>query len=147
MPSALNTRIRLLETEIQLFGNDLYTLYQHTYNCAVQLNVEGNPNSSTQMYGMANDLYYMFGHWSGTSSDIKYLLTWCLDYINDNAFNGVPPDPYVLTMDKILNVIWESDKLRWFHFINYIDSMRAGIWNTEIYEKHLEDWYRHFSTA
>lgn len=62
------------------------------------------------------------------------------------AAQGDAPDPYVLTMDKILDVIWESDKLRWFHFINYIDSMRAGIWNTEIYDKHLEDWYRHFST-
>ncbi len=54
-------------------------------------------------------------------------------------------DPYILTMDKILDTIWESDKLRWFHFINYIDAMRAGIWNTEIYETHLADWYRHFS--
>lgn len=51
-----------------------------------------------------------------------------------------------VTLDAILEAIWDSDKLRWFHFINYIDSMRAGIWNTEIYEKHLEDWYRHFST-
>jgi len=62
------------------------------------------------------------------------------------AAQGEAPPEYELTMDKILDVIWESDKLRWFHFINYIDSMRAGIWNTEIYDKHLEDWYRHFST-
>lgn len=48
-------------------------------------------------------------------------------------------------MDAILEAMWDSDKLRWFHFINYIDSMRAGIWNTEIYAKHLEEWYRHFS--
>ncbi len=52
-----------------------------------------------------------------------------------------------VTMDAILNAIWNSDKLRWFHFINYIDSMRAGIWNTEIYGEHLAEWYRHFSTA
>lgn len=50
-----------------------------------------------------------------------------------------------VTMDSILEAMYESDKLRWFHFINYIDAMRAGIWNVEIYETHLAEWYRHFS--
>ena len=50
-----------------------------------------------------------------------------------------------IDMDKILDAMWESDKLRSFHFINYIDAMRASIWNIEIYETHLADWYRHFS--
>lgn len=54
-------------------------------------------------------------------------------------------EPTELNMDTILTAMWDSDKLRWFHFVNYIDSMRAGIWNTEIYEKHLADWYIHFS--
>jgi len=54
-------------------------------------------------------------------------------------------DPYVLDMEKILNAMWDSDKLRSFHFINYIDAMRASIWNTEIFEIHLEEWYIHFS--
>lgn len=58
--------------------------------------------------------------------------------------DGAPE--YELTMDKILTAIWETDKLRSFHFINYIDAMRASIWNIEIYETHLEEWYRHFST-
>lgn len=69
-----------------------------------------------------------------------------LEWVNDNWPTVDPVDPYELTMDKILNAIWDSDKLRWFHFINYIDSMRAGIWNTEIFETHLAEWYRHFST-
>jgi len=54
-------------------------------------------------------------------------------------------EPSEVTMDAILNAMWNSDRLRWFHFINYIDAMRAGIWNVEIYETHLADWYRHFS--
>lgn len=55
------------------------------------------------------------------------------------------PSDGAIDMDAILSAIWNSDKLRWFHFINYIDSMRAGIWNTEIYDTHLAEWYRHFS--
>lgn len=50
-----------------------------------------------------------------------------------------------LTMDMILDAMWDSDRLRNFHFINWIDAMRAGIWNTQIYERHLVDWYKHFS--
>ena len=56
-------------------------------------------------------------------------------------------EEYELTMEKILETIWNSDQLRWFLFINFIDSMRAGIWNIEIYDTHLAEWYRHFSTA
>ena len=66
-----------------------------------------------------------------------------LYWIDDNwPSNG---EEYELTMDKILTAMWDSDKLRNFHFINYIDAMRGGIWNTEIYETHLAEWYRHFS--
>lgn len=53
--------------------------------------------------------------------------------------------PAEVNMDAIIEAMWDSDKLRWFKFINYIDAMRGGIWNTQIYETHLQDWYRHFS--
>lgn len=76
---------------------------------------------------------------SGGAPFLPAVLQLCWEYDTED----MPGDD--LTMDKILDTIWESDKLRWFHFINYIDSMRAGIWNIEIYEKHLEEWYRHFS--
>lgn len=48
-------------------------------------------------------------------------------------------------MEAILSAMWDSDMLRSFHFVNYIDAMRASIWNIEIYEEHLHEWYRHFS--
>lgn len=50
-----------------------------------------------------------------------------------------------LTMQKIIETMWESNPLESFHFINYIDAMRASIWNISIYEEHLHEWYRHFS--
>ena len=66
-----------------------------------------------------------------------------LYWIDDNWPSG--GEEYELTMDKMLEAIWDGDLLRWFHFVTYIDSMRAGIWNLEIYETHLSDLYRHFS--
>lgn len=51
-----------------------------------------------------------------------------------------------VTMEAMLEAMWDSDKLRNFHFINYIDAMRASIWNTEVYETHLAEWYEHFQS-
>lgn len=69
---------------------------------------------------------------------VKYQWHSAFMWINDN-WGGT------ITMDMILQAIWDSDSLRWFHFINYIDAMRAGIWNKEIMATHLTNWYIHFS--
>lgn len=81
----------------------------------------------------------------GATPSLRNTMYAILHYIDENLDGGEPPEPYELTMDKILEAMYESDKLRWFHFINYIDAMRASIWNVEIYETHLAEWYRHFS--
>ncbi len=57
----------------------------------------------------------------------------------DDAGGGVD-------MDAILAAIWESTPLEIFFFVNYIDGMRASIWNKEIQETRLADIYRHFLT-
>ena len=75
-------------------------------------------------------------------NDVAYDQSYLYESIYWAAQGG---NSYELTMDKILDAMWASDRLRNFHFINYIDAMRASIWNTEIYERHLADWYRHFS--
>jgi len=78
-------------------------------------------------------------------ADGDYDLPLKIPYFLRHCAGGSPPEPYELTMEKILDAMWDSDKLRSFHFINYIDAMRASIWNIEIYETHLADWFRHFS--
>ena len=66
-----------------------------------------------------------------------------LDWIDDNwPSDG---DGYELTMQKVLDVMWESTPLEIFFFVNDIDAMRAAIWNKEISEQRLADLYRHFS--
>ena len=73
---------------------------------------------------------------------IKLLTNKCNDLQTQVDALGAPAE---VTMDAMLNAMWSGDLLRWFHFINYIDAMRGGIWNTEIYETHLAEWGRHFS--
>jgi hypothetical protein len=79
----------------------------------------------------------------GSSPSMRNTTYDILHYIDENLNGGGPP--YELTMDKILEAMWDTDRLRSFLFINYVDAMRAGIWNTEIYESHLTEWYTHFS--
>jgi len=114
-------------------------------------------NDSTLLY-LYNDAY---SAWSGGNdhlaiSKIITYLYWNMDLHNELLKEHDTESykfalPYYLeeyasvTMEAILNAMWDSDKLRNFHFINYIDAMRGGIWNTEIYETHLAEWYRHFS--
>lgn len=89
-----------------------------------------------QLYWMLDSIIKGNG-WGLYPLRVPYYLRHCV--------GGEAPEPYELTMDKILEAMWESDTLRNFHFINYIDAMRASIWNVEIHEKHLAEWYRHFS--
>jgi len=91
--------------------------------------------------GVVNSIHYCLR--SLVYADGDYYLPLKVPYYLRHCIGG--GDEYELTMEKILDAMWESDILRSFHFINYIDAMRAGIWNTRISEKHLADWYRHFS--
>lgn len=50
-----------------------------------------------------------------------------------------------LTMSMLLNALWKSDSLETFFYVNYIDAMRASIWNKEISAEKLHELYRHFS--
>jgi len=76
----------------------------------------------------------------GASPSMRNTTYDILHYIDLNLGSG-----YTLTLQKMLDAIWAGNKLESFHFINYIDAMRASIWNVEIYETHLAEWYRHFS--
>ena len=117
-----------------------------------------NWTNSTSLLYAYNDAY---AKWNipDDHAAISYILNylyWDM-YIHSELFqeHDTNTDTYALpyylekyagvTMDSILDAMWESDKLRNFHFINWIDAMRASIMNVEIYETHLAEWYRHFS--
>jgi len=117
---------------MQLFYNDFNTAYQHVYNMAVQLNAEGNPNSSTQCYGLANDFFAMKAHWGTGATGIKYYLIWCLDYINDNAFNGEPGD---VDMSAIINAMLAATFDELTKFMGISDAYRAAVWDAPFNEE------------
>ena len=128
------------------FNSEFNNLYNDTLALQTALTAEGNPSSGIAAGAMAIHILNIKNLYMGATPSLRNTMYAILHYIDENLNGGVPPEPYELTMDKILAAIWDSDKLRSFHFINYIDAMRASIWNTEIYETHLAEWYRHFST-
>lgn len=141
MPVALQTRIDLLDTEMQLFYNDFNTAYQHTYNLAVYLNLEGNPNSSTQCYGLATDFYRLKAHWGTISGGIKGLLNWILEYINNNAFNGGNGE---VTMPAILSAMLEATFAELTSFMGITQAYKVAVWDAPFNEEYYAALARGF---
>lgn len=143
MPYPLSAYISSWRGHYVTVSNNLWSMGSYLKNAATALELEFFDTAATNLDSAgerAHDTALIFNLGATNIHDDMYT---AMDWINDNwPSDGVA---YELTLDKILEAIWDSDKLRWFHFINYIDSMRAGIWNVEIYDTHLADWYRHFS--
>lgn len=143
MPYPLSSYINNWRSDYVDVSNTLWASGSYLKNAATALNLEMFGVAASNLNDAGERLHDAALSFNIGSSNIHDNMYTAMDWINDNwPSNG---EAYELDMDKILDAIWDSDKLRWFHFINYIDSMRAGIWNVQIYEKHLEDWYRHFS--
>lgn len=74
-----------------------------------------------------------------------YGYTTSFDYVYwGNVHIGLYNRAGPVTMQKILETMWESTPLETFFFVNYIDGMRAAIWNKEIQQERLEEIYSHF---
>ncbi|MBA7700806.1 hypothetical protein ES703_109530 [subsurface metagenome] len=74
-------------------------------------------------------------------SSIHYWTWKAFESINDFEF----PEAEPLTMEALLDLLWKSTKLETYFFVNYIDSMRASIWNIKIDPSRLDELYRHFT--
>ena len=114
--------------------NNEQWLITHTTSSFNQTWRDNVIQSIARLYSSVN--YLIYGNGDRTEP-------YRIPYYLRNCVGG--GEEYELTMDKMLEAMWDGDLLRWFHFVTYIDSMRAGIWNLEIYDTHLADLYRHFS--
>jgi hypothetical protein len=141
MPAPLQSKINLLSTEMLSFGLDMNVAYQHCYNLAVQLNAEGNPNSSTQCYALANDIFYMYNHWYSGSGSIRSLLVWCLQYINDNAFNGGGGG---VTMADMLAAMLAASFEELTAFMGITQAYKTAVWDAPFNEEYYAALARGF---
>lgn len=142
MPAALQAFITAGYTDGGYAMSSMLNAANHIHNAGVFIGQQQWALAQGQMTAASDDFKYFFRYllqddvWSqGLRRDWKDALEW----INDNWPSGATVD-----MDAILAALWESKTIQSFHFVNYIDAMRASIWNTEIYDYHLESWYSHF---
>ena len=142
---SLSADILTLRTIHLQFSSEWNNIANDFTSLASWLTAEGNPNSGAVVTALVSKIQTIKNLYMGATPSMRNTTYDILHYIDENLNGGPPPDPYVLTMDKILAALWDTDKLRNFQFINFIDAMRASIWNVEIYETHLAEWYRHFS--
>lgn len=141
MPEPLTSYVTTWQTKYQLLGSDLWMMGNALKSAGIFLNSHNYVFAALYLDAAGDSAHEVSRHFSVDADSIYYAMYDTLHWIDGNIGDGAE-----LTLDAILDAIWNSDKLRWFHFINYIDAMRGGIYNTEIYETHLQDWFRHFST-
>lgn len=146
MPTALKNFIDWGYADGGAAFSHLLNARNHLYFAGDSIAAQDWADAKDELYGAADD-FGRFGKYL-LQDDIWYeslRRDWrdALYWINDNW----PSDDkkYVLTMKKIMDEIWESTPLETFFFINYIDAMRAAIWNKSISAEKLHELYRHFS--
>jgi len=143
MPPALQSLINDTNTQLKAIG-DIYFdgIYDSLSSLHDWLDAEGSPNSADVVLAMRWYFGKLRDKYSTAVGSYRIRIINTLQWLNDNWAEG---DGYELTMDAILDAIWESTPLETFFFVNDIDAMRAAIWNKEISEQRLTELYRHFS--
>lgn len=140
MPEPLTSYIDTWRTEIQTIGSGLWQLGNALTAAGTYVGIQNWAFAKLFLHDAGDLARQVSRDFSVDADSLYYYMYDAMHWIDGNIGDGEE-----LTMDAILQAMWDSDKLRNFHFINYIDAMRASIWNVEIYETHLAEWYRHFS--
>ena len=143
MPAALQTLINDTNTQLKAIGDTYFDgIYDSCSSLHDWLTAEGCPESGDVVLSMRWYFGKLRDKYSTAIGSYRIRLINTLQWINDNWPEGVE---YELTMAKIMDAVWLSSPLETFFFVNYIDAMRAAIWNKEISEEKLHELYRHFS--
>lgn len=140
MPEPLTSFVDAWRAKYYDIGPDLWMLGNSLKGAAIYIAAQNWNFAALYLDSAGDDAHVISRHFSVDADSVYFAMYNTLHWIDDNMGGDV-----TLDMDAILQAMWDGDLLRWFHFINYIDSMRAGIWNIEVYDTHLQEWYRHFS--
>ena len=143
MPAALQSLINDTNTQLKAIG-DIYfdAIEQWCLDMHDALDAEGCPNSADEVLGVRWHFGQLRDKFATAPGTYRIRLINTLQWINDNwPEDGVAE----IDMSMILDAVWLSSPLETFFFVNYIDAMRAAIWNKEIAEEKLHELYRHFS--
>jgi len=143
MPAPLTGYITAWQAKYTQISADCWQLGNALLGAATYIAAQNWNYAAMYLEAAGESAHEVAHHFKFEGDDVYAKMYDAMHWVDENI--GGDAVEYELTMDKMLDAIWDSDKLRNFHFINYIDAMRASIWNVEIYETHLADWYRHFS--
>jgi len=76
----------------------------------------------------------------GVAEMLKDLFYW----LEDNWPSNGEPEP--ITMNDIINAMYNSTQLEYHYFVGYVDAYRANMWNLPFYESWHAMLTRHFAT-
>ena len=143
MPNPLSGYITAWRNDYIIIANNLWSMGSMLQRAGDALQLEDFANAGANLINAKSNAWGAAMAFQTGANNLYDDMYTAMHWIDNNWPEG--GEAYELTIDKMLEAIWDGDLLRWFHFVTYIDSMRAGIWNLEIYDTHLADLYRHFS--
>jgi len=142
MPEPLTSTLNTWRDTYGYIYADMAAAAQYFYDAGDFAESEYWPGVASSLRNAAIYMERAAKHFKTGEPDLYTTMYSSMHWIDNNwPSNG---NGYELTMQKIIDTMWESNPLEAFFFVNYIDGMRASIWNLEIQETHLRDIYTHF---
>ncbi len=142
MPNPLSGYITAWRQDYITVSGNLWSAGSMLQNAGNAIKIQQFASCGTNLINAKDNLHAAALAFQVGASNMYDNMYAAMHWIDNNIGGGGSVD-----MEAILAAMWAGNKLENFHFITYIDAMRASIWNVEIMEQHLESDYMHFQGA
>jgi len=143
MPAVLESHIT---DWLAVYGHvysDLYSAANYIENLGDQIAAENWLGAQNSCQLAASKIRAASFHFMWGTPNLRDEAEDCLDWINDNWPSDGEPEP--ITMNDIINAMYDSTMLEYQYFIGYVDAYRANMWNLPFFESWHAMLTRHFS--
>ncbi len=141
MPEPLTSDIIDFHYSCYAYSAILQNLYNDVLSLQTGLIADGSPTAAAAAGNMAVHVWEMRNKFTYGSDSVRYWLVKCLQYIDNNAFNG---GGGVVDMASILTAMRKATPDERQEFIAIVDGFRASIWNKRYDELFYANLAREF---
>jgi len=143
MPEPLTSDIIDYHYACYAYSAIFQNLYNDCLNLQTQLTAEGCPGSGQAAGNMAVHIWELRNKFTYGSDSIRYWLVKCLQWIDNNAFNG---GGVGCTMDDILNEMLSASFEQLTKFMGITQAYKVAVWDAPYNEEFYAALARGFKT-
>ena len=132
MPEPLTSDIISYHLSCYAYSAILQNLYNDVLNLQTGLATDGNPTAANAAGLMAVHVWEMRNKFTYGSDSVRYWLVKCLQYIDNNAFNGGGGG---VTMGDILSEMMSASFDELTKFMMITDAYKVAVWDAPFNEE------------